>query len=188
MSDGSHGSRSTTRLPLPSLTPPSDGLIALLDAPTTARLHAPIPLRLTIRNLHPTRTATATVQLEPDATADAFVVAGLRHGRVPILLPGQEESVTWNLIPVECGLVKIPRVKVLDRRNAVQVAGAGAGVGQPGGGGAQGTQGAVESQAEGEEVEVVDVRWDERPERVEDEEGNEVKVVKGRDGYVLVLP
>ena len=94
---------------------------------------------------------------------------------------------TWNLIPVECGLVKIPRVKVLDRRNAVQVAGAV----QPAGGstqGTQGSQGVVESQAEGEEVEVVDVRWDGRPERVEDEEGNEVKVVKGRDGYVLVLP
>ncbi|KAH9889488.1 Gryzun, putative trafficking through golgi-domain-containing protein [Cubamyces lactineus] len=185
--DGSHGSRSTTRLPLPPLSPPSDGLIALLDAPTTARLHTPIPLRLTIRNLHPTRTATATVQLEPDAVSDAFVVAGLRHGRVPILLPGQEESITWNLIPVECGLVKIPRVKVLDRRNAVQVAGASAGAVQPGGGGTQGTQ-AVESQAEGEEVEVVDVRWDGRPERVEDENGNEVKVIKGRDGYVLVLP
>ncbi|KAI0776280.1 Gryzun, putative trafficking through golgi-domain-containing protein [Trametes elegans] len=171
--DGNTGSLSTTRFPLPPLLPPSDGLIALLDAPTTAHLHAPIPLRLTIRNRHPTRTAAATVQLEPD-TGDAFVVAGLRHGRVPILLPGQEDHVTWNLIPVECGLVRVPRVKVLDRRNAVQIA--------------PGVGGAGEEQPEGEEVEIVDVRWDGRPERVEDEEGNEVRVVKGRDAFVLVLP
>ena len=80
------------------------------------------------------------------------------------------------------------RVRRETFRRRAAPAGAGAGVGKPGGGGAQGTQGTVESQAEGEEVEVVDVRWDGRPERVEDEEGNEVKVVKGRDGYVLVLP
>lgn len=113
------------------------------------------------------------MRLEPD-TGDAFVVAGLRHGRVPILLPGQEDYVTWNLIPVECGLVRVPRVKVLDRRNAVQVA--------------PSVGGAGEEQPEGEEVEIVDVRWDGRPERVEDEEGNEVRVVKGRDAFVLVLP
>ncbi|KAI8973973.1 Gryzun, putative trafficking through golgi-domain-containing protein [Trametes punicea] len=180
-SNGKHGSRSTTRFPLPPLSPPSDGLIALLDAPTIAHLHSPIPLRLTIRNRHPTRTATATVQLEPDLAADAFVVAGLRHGRVPVLLPGQEECITWNLIPVECGLVKVPGVKVLDRRNAVQVAGAQAGTGS-----AAGQQGAtVEGQMEGDEVEIVDVRWDGRPERMKDEEGNEVEVTKG---YVLVVP
>ncbi|KAI9062346.1 hypothetical protein FKP32DRAFT_1593495 [Trametes sanguinea] len=180
--DGTQGSRSSTRIPLPALSPPSDGLVALLDAPTTARLHTPIPLRLTIRNRHPTRTATATVQLEPDPTADGFVVAGLRHGRIPILLPGQEETVSWNLIPVECGLVKVPKVKVLDRRNAVQVAGAQAVAA------AQGQPGIAEVPAEGEEVEIVDVRWDGRPERVQDEDGKEVRVVKERDGYVLVLP
>ncbi|KAI0365604.1 hypothetical protein BV20DRAFT_1056347 [Pilatotrama ljubarskyi] len=190
--DGSHGSLSSTRFPLPPLTPPSDGLIALLDAPTIAHLHTPIPLRLTIRNRHPTRTATPTVQLEPDP-ADAFVVAGLRHGRMPVLLPGQEESVTWNLIAVECGLVRVPRVKVLDRRSAVQVAGAqsaaGAGVAQQGVGvGVGGGVGATEGQTEGEEVEVVDVRWDGRLERVEDAEGREVQLVKGREAYVLVVP
>ncbi|KAI0359646.1 hypothetical protein OH77DRAFT_1587090 [Trametes cingulata] len=191
LAPSSPGSLASTRFPLPALSPPSDGLIALLDAPTIAHLHVPIPLRLTIRNRHPTRTATPTVQLEPDA-ADAFVVAGLRHGRVPVLLPGQEECVTWNLIPVECGLVRVPRVKVLDRRSAVLVAGAQAGAGV---GGAQGAgagtgtgAGAAEGQTDGDEVEVVDVRWDGRPERVEDAEGREVQLVKGREAYVLVLP
>ncbi|KAH9855996.1 Gryzun, putative trafficking through golgi-domain-containing protein [Lenzites betulinus] len=173
-----HGSRSSTRFPLPPLCPPSDGLIALLDAPTTARLHTPIPLRLTLRNRHPTRTATATVQLEPD-TADAFVVAGLRHGRMPVLLPGQEDALTWNLIPLQCGLVRIPRVKVLDRRSAVQLAG---GTPPPGAGGADAVQ------TEGDEVEIVDVRWDGRPERIEDGDGKEVRVAKGHEAYVLVLP
>ncbi|KAI0669705.1 Gryzun, putative trafficking through golgi-domain-containing protein [Trametes maxima] len=142
---GGQGPRSTTRLPLPPLLPPSDGLIALLDAPTTARLHTPIPLRLTIRNRHPTRSAAATVQLEPDGAAgrDAFVVAGPRHARVPVLLPGQDVCVTWNLVPIECGRVRVPRVRVLDRRSG---------------------------QSEGDEIEVVDVRWEERPERVEDED------------------
>ncbi|CDO69602.1 hypothetical protein BN946_scf184875.g5 [Trametes cinnabarina] len=182
LSDGSHGLRSTTRLPLPSLIPPSDGLIALIDAPTVAHLHAPIPLRLTVRNRHPTRTATVTVQLEADSSADAFVVAGLRHGRVPLLLPGQEESMTWNLIPVECGVVKLPRFKVLDRRNAMQVTNVQAvGVGP-------GQSSAVEGQAEGEEVETVDVRWDGRPEWAQDEEGHDVQLVKGSDGYALILP
>lgn len=174
--DGSHGSLSTTRFPLPQLLPPSDGLIALLDAPTTARLHVPIPLRLTVRNRHPTRTATPTVQIEPDAM-DAFVIAGLRHGRMPVLLPGQEDALTWNLIPVQCGLVRVPRVKVLDRRSAVQLAGASAGSGAAEG-----------EQAEGDDVEIVDVRWDGRPQRMLDEEGVEVQVVKGHDAYVLVVP
>ena len=91
-----------------------------------------------------------TVQLEPDA-ADAFIVAGLRHGRVPILLPGTEERLTWNLIPIECGFVRIPRVKVVDRRRAIQVAGSHP---TPGGEGVQGS--------EGEDVKIVDVRWEAR--------------------------
>ncbi|KAI0827923.1 Gryzun, putative trafficking through golgi-domain-containing protein [Trametes gibbosa] len=175
--DGSHGTRSSTRFPLPPLCLPLDGLIALLDAPTIARLHAPIPLRLTLRNRHPTRTATATVQLDPD-TADAFVVAGLRHGRMPVLLPGQEDSLSWSLIPLQCGLVRLPRVEVLDHRNAVQL------VGKP----VPGVGGADVVQTEGDEVEIVDVRWDGRPERIEDEEGREVRILKGHEAYVLVVP
>ncbi|KAI0669719.1 Gryzun, putative trafficking through golgi-domain-containing protein [Trametes maxima] len=190
---GGHGPRSTTRLPLPPLLTPSDGLIALLDAPTTARLHTPIPLRLTIRNRHPTRSAAATVQLEPDGAAgrDAFVVAGPRHARVPVLLPGQDVCVAWNLVPIECGRVRVPRVRVLDRRSVVpaavggsqgaQGAGASAGTGQ--GGAAEG-----QGQSEGDEIEVVDVRWEGRPERVEDEDGREVVVTATQDAYVLVVP
>ena len=174
--DGSYGSLATTHFPLPSLNPPSDGLIALLDAPTTAHLHVPIPLRLTIRNRHPTRSANITVQLDVDA-ADAFVVAGLRHGRVPILLPGTEERLVWNLVPVECGLVRVPRIKVLDRRSAVQVAG---------------TQTPPEGAAqanEGEEVRIVDVRWEARKGRGNDEDDAGGQAVqRSQDAYVLVVP
>lgn len=56
------------------------------------------------------------VQVEPDATADAFLVAGLRSGRVPILMPGAEENLTWTFIPVECGFVRIPKILITDKR------------------------------------------------------------------------
>ncbi|KAI1785207.1 Gryzun, putative trafficking through golgi-domain-containing protein [Ganoderma leucocontextum] len=168
--DGGHGTEAMTPFSLPPLRPPSDGLVALLDAPTTARLHTAIPLRLTIRNRHPTRSANVTVQLEPEGS-EAFVVAGLRHGRMPILLPGAEESVTWNLIPIECGLVRVPNIKVLDRRSAVQIA----------------QQQSEQGQPEGDEVGIIDVRWESR------QEEGEVPVSTARmgrasDAYVLVLP
>lgn len=181
--DGTYGAPAVTRFPLPPLRPPTDGLIALLDGPTTARLHTPIPLRLTIRNRHPTRSANVTVQLDADM-ADAFVVAGLRHGRIPILLPGAEESVTWNLIPVECGLVKVPGVKVLDRRSAVQIAPGQQQPQVPG----QGAQGET-AQVEGEEVRIVDTRWEGRKERVDGEPGFGIgQIAKTNGVYVLVLP
>ena len=171
--DGDYGAQATTSFSLPPLRPPSDGLVALLDAPTTARLHAAIPLRLTIRNRHPTRSANVTVQLEPDAS-EAFVVAGLRHGRMPILLPGAEESVTWNLIPVECGLVRVPNIRVLDRRSAVQVA----------------QQQNEQGQPEGEEVKIIDIRWESRQEEAEAEDVPIARPRMGRasDAFVLVLP
>ena len=126
---------------------------------------------LTIRNHHPTRSANITVQLDPDPT-DGFVVAGIRNGRVPILLPGAEERLTWRLIPLECGHVALPRLKVMDRRRAL---------------GGAGSDEEVESQ--GDMVKVVDVRRDER-----DETGSAVGVVGGAldagRGWstVLVLP
>ena len=52
---------------------------------------------------------------------DGFVVSGLRNGRVPVLLPGSEEKLIWNIIPIECGFVKVPRIKVTDRRKAIPV-------------------------------------------------------------------
>ena len=77
-----------------------------------------MPLSLTIRNYHPTRSANIVVQLEPDLM-DGFVVSGLRNGRVPVLLPGSEEKLIWNILPIECGYVKVPRIKVMDRRKAI---------------------------------------------------------------------
>ena len=143
LKDGSDGSLTTTIFQLPVLNPPTDGLIALLDVPTIATLHVPIPLRLTIRNNRPTRSANITVHIEFD-TSDGFVLAGLRSGRLPILLPGAEEEVRWNIVPVECGLVRVPRIRVVDRRVPF-----GAPEGQ-------------RDEGEGEQVEVVDLRRDAR--------------------------
>ncbi|KAG6879137.1 hypothetical protein C0992_004954 [Termitomyces sp. T32_za158] len=55
----------------------------------------------------------AHLELEP---SDGFIVAGLRSGRLPILMPGDEEKFTWKLIPIECGHVRIPQIKVMDKR------------------------------------------------------------------------
>ena len=135
---------------LPQLQPPEDGLIALLDVPTTANLHAPIPIRMIIRNRRPTRSANVVVQVEFDPT-DAFVLAGLRAGRVPILLPGSEEILTWNAVPVECGYARLPRIKVTDRRQRM--------VALPGAAPSEGSA----AEGEGEPIRVVDMRSDERP-------------------------
>lgn len=162
----------TSRIPLPSLRPPTDGLIALLTVPPTAKLHVPITMSLKIRNLHPSRSANVTVQLELDAI-DSFVVSGLRSGRIPIILPGGEEHLTWRLIPVECGFVRVPKIKVVDRR----------------------TKGLGED-VDGEHVKVVDVRWDRRD---AGRDGDDASVVRRsidseqitpREGVttVLVLP
>ena len=60
-----------------------------------------------------------SVALDPQPS-DGFVVAGLRSGRVPLVLPGAEARVTWNVIPIECGYVKVPRVRVVDHRAGVR--------------------------------------------------------------------
>ncbi|KAF9809102.1 hypothetical protein IEO21_07571 [Rhodonia placenta] len=142
--DGTYGPTATSRFPLPPLRPPVDALVALLHAPPSGKLHVPFLLRLDIRNRHPSRAANIVVHLETDTT-DSFVVAGLRSGRIPILLPGAEESLVWKLIPVECGFVKVPHIRVLDRRRDPQdlatIAGDSRG---------------------GEIVRIVDVRWDGR--------------------------
>ncbi|EIM80572.1 uncharacterized protein STEHIDRAFT_67962 [Stereum hirsutum FP-91666 SS1] len=116
--NGEHGPLCISTFPLPILQPPLGGLVALLSIPSSAKLHRPFQASLTIRNHHPTRTATVSVQLEPDATTDAFLVAGLRSGRIPILMPGAEEKLTWTFIPVECGFVRIPKMFVTDKRLA----------------------------------------------------------------------
>ena len=82
--------------------------------PPAARLHVPVSLTLTIRNYHPSRSANVTAQL--DESSSGFVVAGLRSGRLPLLMPKTEEKLTWRAIPVECGHVRIPGVTLTDSR------------------------------------------------------------------------
>jgi len=143
---GGRGRQTTTRFALPTLVLPRDGLIALLDIPSTAKLHVPTQVQLAVRNRHLSRSANVTVMLDLEPS-DAFIVAGLRNGRLPILLPGSEEKLSWNLIPVECGHVKIPRIKVMDVRHASPPS-QDAGVRN------------TEAGVEGEVVKVVDVRAD----------------------------
>ncbi|KAJ7716532.1 Gryzun, putative trafficking through golgi-domain-containing protein [Mycena metata] len=150
LGSGDRGPLSTSIFPLPPLRPPIDGVIALLDVSPTAKLHVPVPLTITIRNRHPSRSANVTIQLEPDPS-DGFVVAGLRSGRVPILLPGGEEKVTWRLIPVDCGYVKVPRIKIVDKRRALVSA--------------QAREPNAEVETEGDVVKIIDVRLDRARER-----------------------
>lgn len=178
--DGSHGSLSTTTVLLPSLSPPQDSLVALVDIPPIAKLHQPAYLTIVIRNYHPTRSANVTVQVEPEVN-DGFVMAGLRSGRVPVLLPGSEETLEWAMIPLECGFQSIPRIRIFDRRKAVT--GPASGVEEPA------PDGFV-----GEPVQLVDIRRDERRQILEEaqEEGGEAISRILEQGVnlssVLVLP
>lgn len=170
IADGSHGERSfvTTTYHLPAMQPPSDGLIALLKVPSMMTLHRPTPLVLLVRNYHRSRSANITVHLETDAQ-DGFVVAGLRNGRLPILLPGAEEKVVWQLVPLESGYVKLPNIRVVDRRRTLP---------QPTGG---------ETHSEGETVRVVDIRIDQR--RVVVGDTGETSMEESADeNTILVLP
>ena len=96
--------------------------MALLDVPPKATLHESITMTLTIRNNHPSRSANITVHLDSESL-EAFVVSGIRNGRVPVLLPGSEETLEWQMIPLECGYVKLPRIRVIDRRSAIPASG-----------------------------------------------------------------
>jgi hypothetical protein len=150
-------------------------------------LHVPTELRLVLRNRHPSRSAEVTVHVEADPL-DGFVLAGMRSGRAPFLLPGAECELRWNLLPIECGFVRLPRVRVVDRRKPFV---AGAQAAAPGHN--------PETDLPGDVVKIVDVRWDTR-----DAEGGEY-VIPRRDpdglgledseengaphvGAVLVLP
>jgi hypothetical protein len=169
--NGEPGVLSTTKFPLPPLQPPTDDLVALLNLPPTGKLHVPMIMKLTARNNDPSRTAVVTVHLEPDPS-DGFVVAGLRSGRLPMLLPETEATLYWKLIPVECGFAKVPKIKVLDRRKAIVLPGQEPLDPPPEPG----------SDAEGDIVELVDVRWDGRS-----ESGEESRAA-GDIGTVLIVP
>ncbi|KAH8115389.1 Gryzun, putative trafficking through golgi-domain-containing protein [Phellopilus nigrolimitatus] len=146
---GDPGIVSTTQIALPALKPPLDGLVALLNVPPIAHLHQPFPLELVIRNFHPTRTACPMISLDLDPS-DSFIVAGVRNGRLPTLIPGAEEKVIWRLIPLDCGpVVRLPKMRVTDRRKVAEAADTASGI-------------APEVSAVEDEVRVVDVRWDRR--------------------------
>ncbi|KAL5512612.1 hypothetical protein ACEPAG_3265 [Sanghuangporus baumii] len=150
--EGDPGLSSSTQLSLPHLKPPPGGLVALLNAPPLAHLHQPFVLELSIRNRHPTRSACPMVSLELEPT-ESFVAAGIRNGRLATLIPGAEEKVVWQLIPLECGpAVPLPKIKVTDRRRTAE--------GPEGGTGGAPQQ--PEGFAAGDEIQVVDVRWDRR--------------------------
>lgn len=171
LENGEHGSKAITYCPLPSLRPPRDNLVALLDIPPKATLHKPILMSLTIRNYHPTRSANVTVQLDPDSL-DGFVISGVRNGRVPVLLPGSEEKLVWSVIPIECGYLKLPRIKVMDRRKVAPASQSSA------------DSGAAVEQSAGDVVRVVDLRQDLRytsPEGAVESTGES-------DATILVLP
>jgi trafficking protein particle complex subunit 11 len=116
-----------------------------------AHLHQPTEMKLVIRNRHPSKTAHVVVSIDLD-NSDGFILSGVRSGRAPVLLPGAEHELVWNLIPLECGYVRLPRIRVVDRRKPFVSAGD------------QSTPSGHNPEADwpGEVVKVVDVRWDNR--------------------------
>jgi trafficking protein particle complex subunit 11 len=172
--NGDHGSLCTSRFPLPNLRPPRSGIVALLELPSSAKLHVPAHARLTLRNFHPSRTASLAVQLEPDTT-DAFLVAGQCSARVPTLLPSAEAQLVWSLVPIECGFVRVPKISVVDRRNAGSISST--------------EQQPPAAEDEGILVRVVDLRRDEKVEVADATVEDTSAVVDGGDiGPILVLP
>jgi trafficking protein particle complex subunit 11 len=175
--NGDHGPLCTSRFPLPNLQPPRTGIIALLELPSSAKLHVPVLARLIIRNHHRSRSATLTVQLEPDTT-DAFLIAGQRNARVPALLPGSETQLVWSLIPIECGFVRVPRIRVVDKRNSTLIA-------------STDPEQPPATEEEGIPVRIFDLHRDERVEVVDTDgtqEDTPGEVGMGSIGPVLVLP
>jgi len=169
--NGKRGSTTGSYFVLPTLQPPLDNLIALLDVPPQATLHKPILMKLTIRNYHPSRSANITAHLDPE-TLDGFVVSGIRSGRVPVLLPGSEEKLVWQMIPLECGYVQVPQIRVIHRpkttSHAVEISD----------GNAEGS---------GEAVKVIDLRHDLRQPNSEPEKIGFQEAKEG-PGTILVLP
>lgn len=99
----------TTAIMLPELTPPHVGLTIVIDPPAQVVLHRPFMLSAIVRNNDPLRSADLTFTLEP---SDGFVIAGLRSGALPLLLPGTESTVSFSLIPLTTGIIKLPIFKV----------------------------------------------------------------------------
>ena len=177
LQNGEEGPNARSYFPLVSLRHPVEDLVALLDVPPKASLHVPISMTLSIRNHHPTRSANITVHLEADSL-DSFVVSGMRTGRVPVLLPGAEEKLIWRMIPLECGYVKLPRIKVIDRRRAISAAVQSSGEAVP-----------APDASTGDPVKVLGLRHDIWPGQVDSEPGSRAEY-EGQEGpgTILVLP
>jgi len=90
-----------------------------------------------------------------------------------MLLSGAEEKLTWNLIPVECGHVKVPRIRVIDKRKVT-----------------------ADSEDDGVPVKIVDTRIEQRPsvpitsahDGVETQETVSQPVEESKIASILVLP
>jgi hypothetical protein len=104
---------STSTIGLPALKEPEDELIARVHLPPFAMLHQPFSLHLTIENRAHTRTADVLATLE---TTESFVCAGPRGVQIPALLPGTSTDVYYDVVPLSTGYVKLPRVRIQDRR------------------------------------------------------------------------
>ncbi|KAG9008676.1 hypothetical protein FRB90_008778 [Tulasnella sp. 427] len=152
---------STSRLSFPTFRPPPDTIIGIVHVPPSATLHRPFPVTLTVQNRQSIRSADLILSSEstPAAEGGGFIIAGPKQCRLPTLLPNSSVEVKFNVVPMVCGIGKLPGFKVLDRRGAgggqdVQITTASAG-------GATG-----EETIKFESVQVVDERLDAR-----DEEG-----------------
>ncbi|KAJ1300005.1 hypothetical protein OPQ81_011839 [Rhizoctonia solani] len=105
---------SISTITLPALKEPDDELIARVQLPSFAKLHEPFSLHLTIENSGQTRTADIGVSLE---ATESFVCAGPRVLQIPALLPGTSADVYLDVVALSVGYVKLPRVRVQDRRD-----------------------------------------------------------------------
>ncbi|KAJ3863828.1 hypothetical protein EV359DRAFT_64503 [Lentinula novae-zelandiae] len=186
--------------------PPGTGVAANTSAPTGTSVGGAVPMgESTVMS---NTTSTAGEQGGQSAqSGSAFVIAGLRAGRVPLLLAGTEERMVWMLIPIECGYVRLPKVQVLDRRKAALGTAGMLGAGSIGSSSNARSESIVAvagnvidnvdkngSNAEGgREVRVVDIRSEYRAERTKRQVGTDLVRTEegddqGRIETVLVLP
>ncbi|PVF96750.1 hypothetical protein CPB86DRAFT_736228 [Serendipita vermifera] len=108
-SKSSKNQSTVTRIILPELHPPDFGLSVIIDPPTAVELHQPFILNVSIRNHDASRSAELSFTIEQ---ADGFVAAGFRTGVLPLLLPGTGDSLSFQLVPISVGLVKLPVFKL----------------------------------------------------------------------------
>jgi len=140
-------------LRFPTLRPPEDDLIGILKCPPSAQLHVAFPVHLVVQNRHPSRTADVFLDVD---SSDAFVLAGPRHARLSTLLPGTAEELSFKLLPLLTGVVRLPNFRLHDRR---QLLGVVSGVDDEA---ADGTAGA-DGSGTGKPIQVVMIGKDVRP-------------------------